>query len=605
MKLIYAYIRKYRNFVEQEVCFDDEYTVSFSNGFLFIKESSQHEFHRQIRKNKQLESIHLVVGKTGSGKTNLLEFIGEQFKFRSFECEGESFFFLYEDEGVFFLEAANITINNFKNNKEIKGINRYSIKFKCFNNCDFSVLEYYGTNNIIDREERNHDTMIYHCFEDKTDLTSYSPMDTYLDEPYVGCSWIPRKRQSFSEVSLFYSCFFFQIYAKSIEEGELKQESTVSFFTHYYEDDYDGFKFENFFTAYWEKLLKNRKINRNLTNKQMFLHDFVLEYAKRLLVFIKKQLSWLKKVVSKDEFAKMNVQLMQIVGSKLVPSSYCRQLAKFIEYYDDLGMDWDGSVVENIEKVISFATFLKRFDEKFFSFDKVILPIKDFDITDDATVLALNSAFVSGYNADTLFGTLLIPYEFNKLSTGEIQYAKVFGTFLQCLNVNITLGREKFDHLIILMDEPDTYMHPELCRCFISRLFNLSDTFKHKCVQVIITTHSPFMLSDVFSSEITRLDIDKETGLAVVHNETEKNYYGANMFTILSDGFFLDYFIGESARKEIIDHYLNLKEISSKEYFSEDDLKEIRFYYKMIAEVGDDMLRTPFELLLSKCKGRI
>ncbi len=92
---------------------------------------------------------------------------------------------------------------------------------------------------------------------------------------------------------------------------------------------------------------------------------------------------------------------------------------------------------------------------------------------------------------------------------------------------------------IILMDEPEAYMHPELARQFIARMLKIVEKYQGpSTIQIILSTHSPFMLSDVLPEEITRLTIDRETGNALVKNGSDKEYFGANIHTILADGFF-------------------------------------------------------------------
>lgn len=90
------------------------------------------------------------------------------------------------------------------------------------------------------------------------------------------------------------------------------------------------------------------------------------------------------------------------------------------------------------------------------------------------------------------------------------------------------------------MDEPEAYMHPELARQFVRRLYQAMGKNDENTVQVIIGTHSPFMLSDVLPCEITRLDIDSETGNAIVINGSSKEYFGANIHTILADSFLIN-----------------------------------------------------------------
>lgn len=151
---------------------------------------------------------------------------------------------------------------------------------------------------------------------------------------------------------------------------------------------------------------------------------------------------------------------------------------------------------------------------------------------------------------------------------------------------------------IILLDEPEAYMHPELARKFLSFLFQLTSKYMDKrngSIQFVIGTHSPLLVSDLFSEEVTRLDIDKETGYAIVNEGSDKEYFGANMHTILADGFFIDYTIGEYARKKLQDMYGQLKTIAEKKTLSEEDGDFVNEVRSLLPHIGDDFIRIAFD----------
>ena len=76
MFLIYAYIAKYKNYVGQGVRLDPSYDVNFCDGELSITYLGNSNAYQVLRAGKKPDHLHLVVGKTGSGKTNLLQLIG-------------------------------------------------------------------------------------------------------------------------------------------------------------------------------------------------------------------------------------------------------------------------------------------------------------------------------------------------------------------------------------------------------------------------------------------------------------------------------------------------------------------------------------------------
>lgn len=116
---------------------------------------------------------------------------------------------------------------------------------------------------------------------------------------------------------------------------------------------------------------------------------------------------------------------------------------------------------------------------------------------------------------------------------------------------------------------------------------------------MLISTHSPFMLSDVLASQVIKMDYD-EYGKCVI-SKSEKPYYAANVHSIMADGFFLEYTIGEQARIFLEDKLELLKslvyrnrELSLSE---EDELAMIR---QLIPNIGDALIRHCFSMMLEK-----
>lgn len=133
--------------------------------------------------------------------------------------------------------------------------------------------------------------------------------------------------------------------------------------------------------------------------------------------------------------------------------------------------------------------------------------------------------------------------------------------------------------------------------------FNLDDVLKERTartdIQIIISTHSPLLLSDVLPGQITRLDLDKN-GYCLIKNSTEKAYFGANIHTILADGFFLDYTIGEYARVFLQENINWLKEFLVKENKTVDDKHRVQELKSIVPYIGDPLIKNSFEVLIWK-----
>ncbi|MDQ1433149.1 MAG: hypothetical protein QG634_434 [Patescibacteria group bacterium] len=144
--------------------------------------------------------------------------------------------------------------------------------------------------------------------------------------------------------------------------------------------------------------------------------------------------------------------------------------------------------------------------------------------------------------------------KFNDLSHGEQTI------FSQFLNIYYFSLHDKEKTFIYLMDEPDLSLHPQWQKKYLYELYNLL----HKIdmtYHVVITTHSPFILSDLPKENVIFLEKGKQVD---VHIDT----FGANIHTLLSHGFFMkDGLMGEFAKGKIEDviNYLNDKESTIKD----------------------------------------
>lgn len=145
-----------------------------------------------------------------------------------------------------------------------------------------------------------------------------------------------------------------------------------------------------------------------------------------------------------------------------------------------------------------------------------------------------------------------LPIEISKFSSGERQLLYTFSTYVYHIRnlLSIPGDRVAYRHISLILDEAEICFHPEYQRLFISRLLYLIKSLhlNYYCAfNIIIATHSPFILSDIPRSNILYLD----KGVSQPQKEFVKPL-AANVSDILYQSFFLrNGFIGEWARKKI------------------------------------------------------
>ncbi|SEJ39674.1 ATP-binding protein [Paenibacillus polymyxa] len=125
-------------------------------------------------------------------------------------------------------------------------------------------------------------------------------------------------------------------------------------------------------------------------------------------------------------------------------------------------------------------------------------------------------------------------------------YQKHIDDFEEIIGTNVFSRDEallKEETALIFIDEGELYYHPEWQRNYIKTLVDtIRDTVTKSKLQVVITTNSPFIISDILSEDITYLSRD---------NKSFDRTFGQNIHKLLKDNFFMSYTIGEYSREAI------------------------------------------------------
>ena len=193
---------------------------------------------------------------------------------------------------------------------------------------------------------------------------------------------------------------------------------------------------------------------------------------------------------------------------------------------------------------------------------------------------------------------------FWSLSSGERQVAYVISNFVYHLvNINSvhTIEDEKvaglpllkYKYVNVIFDEIELYFHPDLQRRFlfliISALRNIH--IEHiEGINILMVTHSPFVLSDIPRSNVLVLSKHKD-----ISGET----FCANIHDMLGQSFFMEYSMGQIAQEEVESLF---KAYNNNLAISERDLKR---YSYVASIVGDEYLHSTIERVMKKIKHKV
>lgn len=177
--------------------------------------------------------------------------------------------------------------------------------------------------------------------------------------------------------------------------------------------------------------------------------------------------------------------------------------------------------------------------------------------------------------------TLKDSFSLSKMSSGERQMLYSLSYVLYHIK-NIQSVREDdnrvaYHNICLIFDEAELYFHPDYQRRFLGMLLESLtwcniDTKKIHSIQILLATHSPFVLTDMLVQNSLYL---KEGEPVEVKRET----FGANYYTMLNKSFFFEKRAIGDVSGQVIGNWIRKK--NNQEIISEEQM----------ALVGDEVLR--------------
>ena len=144
-------------------------------------------------------------------------------------------------------------------------------------------------------------------------------------------------------------------------------------------------------------------------------------------------------------------------------------------------------------------------------------------------------------------------------------------------------------------------MHIEWSRNFINQLITIIDDLALSCkdqtqekirIQLILTTHSPFIVSDVLNSSV--IELSKKDIHSHVIEKPHNSSFAQNFQRIISDEFFMDKFCGEYAMHKV-QHIIGIIRNNTKTTNEEQAKIEA-----LIEEIGEPIVRNKIKQMFRR-----
>lgn len=185
---------------------------------------------------------------------------------------------------------------------------------------------------------------------------------------------------------------------------------------------------------------------------------------------------------------------------------------------------------------------------------------------------------------------------FQTLSSGEQQIIQSIQSIIYHLvNLNSVFSsysadKIRYEYVNIILDEIELYYHPEYQKKYIAELLKSISkvTINNiKGINLLFSTHSPFLLSDIPNENILRLKKGE------IVNSSEPTF-GSNIYDLLANDFFIsDGFIGDYSLSEI----RKILDYTQSGIFNE---KIHNYSLEIVNLIGDEVIKNKLLQLLDE-----
>jgi len=332
-----------------------------------------------------------------------------------------------------------------------------------------------------------------------------------------------------------------------------------------FNDFYGDSRKEHFLTqivlAFFSKIINKIRNEDYFGSEDGKTEDRIVEYLKKILLT--------DKVVYRNSELAVNLRESVVAFlEQFIPDNFDPTIWK------DMGLL--KQIVESFEKV----------KDAYFMNGSIELKVNEDNVTLDGILRLIDS--IPSYSIVDKLDIRLC-----NMSAGEFSFLDFFSRLTTAIKES--LKPQNFANCLLLLDEPDDNLHPEWKRRFLAELTNMLNTMipdGYDNYQIIIATHSPFLLSDLPRDSVIRLEYDESEKDSdkkyKVAKKSSDRYLGANIHELLYDKFFMSSAIGEYAKIKI-NKLLDL--INKEDKFTPEEKLIFKESKALIEEIAEPILR--------------
>ena len=599
---IYMYVKEYKGLKDFEITFDNNYEIKYNRDkdTLSINKKCEsannniENFYSIHKTNGNVDSVNLLIGKNGSGKTSILEVLNSNLILDIENRNNDSIIlykssrndedFIIEGNGNRFLEIKELPIvdklvkENYQDNKNYIGkigVIKFSFREKTMNATqrEISFQRYAQSETII--------------YKWNIGLGNVSK-----EEIYNYLIKINQEKNNNNFENVYFTLLIPDLYEelKKSESGEIKEKIKKI-------ENLDFNKIDSFFKLYNNKKENNFNFdeienfdNKNEDNIKDIIFNNYFNYIYLLIIL---------EILNKNskemyELKEIKDELLELLNEKSLFEK-CEILFKKYGKLTDRDFNW--YIRERYDIIERIASLIEKISEKEIDIQNPEGTIKKIRINCKkknkklVELLKEYDSFLIPKSENSLDISLkniedIVKIEEEGLSDGEKIKLQYFST----LNGLLRGELKNKEYITLLFDEIEIYLHPEWSRRFLYELIEELGRYEDKKFKLIFATHSPFLIADVLAKDCIYLSKDEEGKIKAEIKEDVKTF-GANIIDLFKNTMFLESTFGKFATEKIKGV---VDKIEKAEKYS--DIKhEVDF---IIGEIGEKLISNKLKSMI-------